>query len=123
MSERALSEAAMLASLRDIHLPADAPGGALADLGVVIGGAALAALLAVAVLRGLSTRRPRPTAHSLRRELDALRTMPEAARRVALLHVLRAHAPERFEQVKGALYEPGGGVDLPTLEAEVARLV
>lgn len=123
MSERALSEAAMLTSLRDIHLPATAPGGSLAELCVAVGLAALSALLVAAALRALSLRRTRPAEPSLRARVAALESLPEAARRTALLHLLRAHAPERYATLREGLYAPGGGVALATLEAEVARLV
>lgn len=123
MSDRALSEPAMLASLRDIHLPSSAPGGLLADLCVAVGSAAFAALALAAILRLLSVRKPRAAAPSLRSELDAVWTLPETQKRVALLHVLREQAPDRYAEIRGALYEPGGGVDLETLEAEAARLV
>ncbi|MFK7751795.1 MAG: hypothetical protein AB8B51_04530 [Sedimentitalea sp.] len=122
MSDRAMSEEAMLLSLRDIRLPPDAAGGLFADLAVTVGLAALCALAAVAILSLLSVRRTPPPARDLASQLDALADHPEPQRRLALLHLLRDHAPERYANLKGALYQPGGGIDTDMLEAEVARL-
>lgn len=123
MTDRAMSETAMLASLRDIDLPAVAAGGVIADLAVTVGLAGLAALVVAGLLRLVSFRRHPGSPDDLRGQLAGLAQRPPEDRRVALLHLLRAHAPERYAAVKGRLYEPGGGVDIDTLEAEVARLV
>lgn len=116
MTDRALSEEAMLASLQDIHLPAAAAGGVAADIAVIIGLASLAALVLVGLFRLLSLKVRRPSPEN---PLTVLQDLPEAERRVKLLHVLREVAPERYATIRGAIYEPGGGVDLETLEAEV----
>lgn len=123
MSDRALSEAAMLTSLRDIRLPAEAAGGIAADLAATIAIAGFAALLLAGVLRLLSLRNTAAAPETLADQLARLEEMPEADRRVALLHLLRAKAPERYRAVRGALYQPMGGVPTATLEAEVNRLV
>lgn len=123
MTDRAISKEAMLTSLRDIRLPAEAPGGAAADLAVATGLACLLALALAAILRALSREPGKKTGATLQDHLAALEGKPEAERRLALLHLLRAHAPERHAALKGALYKPSGGVDAATLEAEVARLV
>ena len=66
----------------------------------------------------------RPAAgSSLRAQILAMTDMPDDTRRVALLHLFRDAQPERYAAIKGALYQPGGGVDIATLEAEVARIV
>ena len=122
MSDRALSEAAMLTSLRDIRLPVEAAGGMAADIAAALGLAGLAALIVAGLLRLLAQRRPRTTQTSLQDRLAALEALPEDARRVAMLHLLRAQDPARYAAIKGTLYQPGGGADLATLEAEVARL-
>lgn len=123
MSDRAMTKEAMLTSLRDIRLPADAPGGFVADLAVAIGLACAAALMIAALLRVLSLRaRPR-SVQTLQDRLAALAGRPEAERRVALLHLLREYKPDRFADIRGALYRPDGGVDISALEAEVARIV
>ena len=122
MSDQAMSEAAMLISLRDITLPVDAAGGAVADIAVTVGLAGVLALIIAAVLRLFSMRRP-AAGSILRAQILAINDMPEDTRRVALLHLLREAQPERYAAIKGALYQPGGGVDIATLEAEVTRLV
>lgn len=122
MSERGLSEEAMLSSLRDIRLPAEAAGGIVADMLVGIGLAGLAVLLVVGVLRVFSTRRTMPRPPTLAQQLSELDGASAADRRVGLLHLLRAHAPDRYRDVAQRLYHPDA-VDLPTLEAEVSRLV
>lgn len=123
MTDRAISKEAMLTSLRDIRLPAEAPGGAAADLAVAVGLACLLALMFAVILRALSFKRGQKKRVTLQDRLAALAGRPEEERRLALLHLLRAHAPERYAAVKGALYKPSGGVDVATLEVEVARLV
>ncbi|WP_299964113.1 hypothetical protein [uncultured Roseobacter sp.] len=120
MTDRAISEAAMLASLRDIRLPEIAAGGTLAEVAAVIGLASVAALLLVGVIRLLS-REKQPQATGSETGLAALAHLTGAERRVALLHLLRARAPERFAAIKGEIYTPGGGIDLETLEHEVRR--
>lgn len=118
MTDRALSEAAMRASLHDIDLPARAAGGFAADLALAIGLGGLGALLLVVLFRLVSLR-ARPPAPA--DPVAAVYDLPDPARRVALLHLLRARAPERYAEIRGAIYSPGGGIDLATLEAEVRR--
>ncbi|WP_227272151.1 hypothetical protein [Roseobacter weihaiensis] len=123
MTDRAISKEAMLTSLRDIHLPAEAPGGFVADLAVAVGLACLAALVIAALLRALSLKARPNSARTLQDRLAALADRSEAERRVALLHLLREHQPDRYAELRGALYRPGNGLDLALLEAEVARRV
>ncbi|WP_341232955.1 hypothetical protein [uncultured Sulfitobacter sp.] len=122
MTDQAMSEAAMLISLRDITLPVDAAGGLGADIAATVGLAGILALIIAGMFRLFSMRRP-AAASPLRGQLFAIREMPDDARRIALLHLLRQAQPERYAVIKCALYQPGGGVDIDTLEAEVARLV
>ncbi|NOE27022.1 hypothetical protein [Ruegeria sp. HKCCD6157] len=123
MSEKALSEATMLASLRDIHLPAEAAGGAVAEYAAVLGIAALASVGCVAILRLLSVRtaanrRPDPPDRSVEQPGWSV-----DRRRVALLHKLRTQSPKRYAELTGDLYQPGGEPDLATLQEEVAGRV
>jgi hypothetical protein len=122
MTDQAMSETAMLISLRDITFPVDAAGGLGADIAATVGLAGILALIIAGMLRLFSMRRP-AAASPLRGQFLAIREMPDDARRVALLHLLKQAQPERYAAIKGALYQPGGGVDIATLEAEVARLV
>lgn len=123
MSDTALSKDAMLLSLRDIRLPSEAAGGMIADIAVVVGIASLAALVCVAVLRLLS-QRPRPVQSvTPKDQLAALQGLSEPDKRVALLHLLRAHAPERFDALRGDLYRRDAPLEVSQLEAEVARVV
>ncbi|WP_170335204.1 hypothetical protein [Ruegeria arenilitoris] len=123
MNETAMSEATMLASLRDTRLPAEAAGGVLAEYAAVVGMAALAAVCVVFVLRLLSIRRVAT------RTGFAVDTQPDMSgwsddrRRVALLHQLRKRDPKRYSELAGDLYRPGGGPDLASLKDEVARRV
>jgi hypothetical protein len=122
MTDQAMSEAAMLISLRDITLPVEAAGGSAADIAATVGLAGILALIIAGMLRLFSMRRP-AAASPLRGQFLAIREMPDDARRIALLHLLRQAQPEHYAAIKGALYQPEGGVDIATLEAEVARLV
>ena len=121
MNEGALTEAAVQAGLRDIRLPAEAAGGVLAEIAAVIAVAALLALMFVALWRWIGVRGRRGRKGE---DLAALAEMAPEARRVALLHLLKQRAPERFERYRGALYRPspdGAEIDLTALEAEVRR--
>ncbi len=122
MTERALSEEAMLAGLRDIHLPAEAAGGPLADIAAAVALAGVAALLLSGVLRLLSHRRVREPPPDLRTELAELGSLPEEARRVALLHLLKSRAPDRFAALRGQLYRPESRLTVAALEGEVRKL-
>lgn len=123
MSDGALSETAMLISLRDIRLPPEAAGGVVADVAVTLGLAALIAFFMAGLARAVSQRKITGQTPSLRAQIAGLSDQPEPERRVALLHLLRAHAPDRYVALRGDIYAPGGGVDPDTLEAEVQRLV
>jgi hypothetical protein len=122
MTDQAMSESAMLISLRDITLPVDAAGGLGADIAATVGLAGVLALI-IAGMLGLFSMRRRVEIPPLRGQFLAIREMPDDARRVALLHLLKQAQPEHYAAIKGALYQPGGGVDTATLEAEVTRLV
>ena len=123
MSDTALSEEALQASLRDIRLPPDNAGGWLADVLLVAGLAGLLALAVVAVLRLVTARRRPARLPSLADDLAALAKLPESEQRIALLHLLRTHAPERFEALRPELYRPGPAADLARLQAEVQACV
>lgn len=122
MSDGALSEAAMRASLIDIRLPAEAAGGIWADLAIAIGLAGLLAVVVAALFRLAGQRRPAPTAPNVQERLADIAVLPAPERRVALLHLLREQAPERYADLSPGLYRPGGGPGLDELTAEVARL-
>lgn len=121
MSEGALSKEAMLAGLEDIRLPADASGGLIAELAVAVG---LAAMLAAAVLfliRLFGVVRPPAPGVGMEDKISALRDLPDADRRLKLLHLMKERAPERYAAVRdnAGLYRPDGGPDLTDLEAEL----
>ena len=123
MSDGALSETALLASLRDIRLPSDAAGGILAEIAVAVGAAGLSAITLVLLLRLISRRQVRVDPPTLQDHIDALAQGTDAERRVGLLHLLRRHAPERFAKLKPDLYRPNSALDIQQLETEVARFV
>ncbi len=118
-----MSVEAMLAGLQDIRLPSTAPGGVLADLVAAFALACLLALIVGAVIRLVSRPRSDRAAPGLGDRLDALADLPEDARRVALLHLLKSHAPERFAALKAGLYRPGLAPDTAQIESELRRHV
>lgn len=120
MSETALSETAMLSSLRDIRLPAEAAGGIWADVAVSAGLAGLAALTVAGLVRLISLRLHTPSPVTLRDQLAELEHLPEADQRVGLLHLLKQVAPERYAEIRKTLYRPAAGPDLMALRDEVA---
>jgi len=121
MTGGAMSREAMLASLGDIRLPAEAAGGMLADFAAAIGLAALAALIVVAILRGAGTKRATHRLPTLAERRSAVEALSGETRRVAMLHLLREAAPDRLAAFGDRLYRPGG-VAVEEIEQEVARL-
>lgn len=121
MTDTALSEEAMLASLRGLSLPAEAAGGTVADIAVAIGLAALMALVVVGFLRLITVKRE--DVKDAQTHLSALSDLPEDSQRIALLHMLKTAAPDRFAKMAADMYRPQHKVDLETLRAEVARHV
>ena len=122
MTDRAMSEAAMLESLRDIRLPEVAAGGLLADLLVAAGLAGLAVLVVAGLFRLISLRRPPKATSTLTDALQEAESLPEPLQRTAFLHMLRQHAPERYKALRGALYA-SDELTTPMIREEVARLV
>jgi hypothetical protein len=118
MADRALTEEALFAGLRDIRLPDQAAGGVLAEVL-----AALALGLVVAVVLGLVLRMltlARPVAATAATDVS---TLPEEEQTLALLRILKANAPERYAALRGRIYQAGGLPDLAELRQEVARHV
>ena len=116
-AEGAMSEAAMLASLHDIRLPASAPGGAFADVAAAVAVAALATLLLLGVLRLFTTRRPKAEAGDHQNPIPG--DLPEARRRVELLHRLKRQAPDAFSRLRSRLYRPGA-ITVQEIEREAS---
>lgn len=117
MSAQDPAREAMLAGLHDIRLPAEAPGGLLAEIAVVL---ALGIVLAVAVawvLGRLAQPHPQPAA-DLTAQVAALRALPEEARALALLRLL---PPGEAAALRARLYLPGGHPDAAALEAALLR--
>ncbi|MEP3330951.1 hypothetical protein [Sedimentitalea sp.] len=121
MADRALTREAMLNGLHDIRLPADAPGGLIAELLAVVGCALIAAMLLGLIMRGVTLPRRQQKEANLQDRLAALAVLPDSERHLALLHLLKSERPDKFETLSGQLYAPGGVPDISTLEAEVAR--
>lgn len=121
MTQTALSEAAMLDGLRDIRLPAGSAEAVLADVVTALGLGGVAAVAVLLILRAIAQLRPRQRPPSLQLKTQAALAMPPAARRVALLRLLRDHAPDRFAALEPQLYQPGAVTD-DTLAAEVRAL-
>ncbi len=120
MTGRALTEEAMLAGLRDIHLPAEAAGGALSDMAAAIALAGFAAMLVAGTVRWLSQRREEEP--GLTDFLDEISNASPSEQRVALLHRLKGQAPDKFAALSAGLYRPGPAIDIERLKAEVRAL-
>lgn len=122
MSGEAISEEVLQASLRDIRLPAEAPGGFAAELAAALALAILAALLVGGLLRLVSRRRPRLGAN-LAGDIARTEALDDRQKRLALLHLLKTHAPERYATLTASLYRPGNTLDIATLKAALERHV
>ena len=112
----------MRTSLHDITLPPEAAGGWLSDVAMTVGLAALVALVLAGALRLISQRRAALRPRTMADRLADLRGLPPDDRRIALLHLLRSRAPDRYAEVARDLYRRDTSLDLDGLEAEVARL-
>lgn len=122
MSDGKISEAQMLASLHDIELPAQALGGQIPELFMIIGIAGLSGMLLALLVRTVFTH-SRNAGSDTQRRLRQIHKLPEPERRVALLHLLRDRAPDRYASYQDKLYHSDGGIDLVRLEREVRDLV
>ena len=115
MAERALTEEAMLAGLHDIRLPADAPGGLVAEVLAAGGLGVLAALVVAALVVALTRLKPATSARpdSNHGEIDSDN---DNARRLRLLHQLKTERPEAFAQLSSDLYRKGGLPEVAAIE-------
>lgn len=118
MTERALDETVVQASLLDIHLPAEAAGGWPAELAAALALGGAVALVIGALLRLLSVGK---AAVSTPVDLAAMTDLRDTERRVALLHILRSKSPERLRALAPRLYRPDG-LSLAEIEREVQAL-
>ncbi|MDU9005774.1 hypothetical protein [Sedimentitalea todarodis] len=120
MADRALTREAMLNGLHDIRLPAEAPGGLIAELLAVIGVALIIAVLVGLIMRSVTLPGKKPAKQSPQDRLAALAKLPDSDRQIALLHLLKSERPDAFRKLSPQLYAPGGAPDIRVLEAEVA---
>ena len=112
MADRALSEEAMLAGLRDIRLPPDAAGGFAAEL---LAAVALGLILAVVAGWMLRMLRAAPRLRHAPPPQRAAALSPDQTR-LALLHDLKTRRPDIFARYAPSLYRPGGLPDAEELE-------
>jgi hypothetical protein len=115
MAERALTEDAMLASLHDIRLPSDAPGGLLAE-GLAAGGLGLLLALGVAGLVVLLTRLNPAAIVKTDTNSGESGAVGDDARRRRLLRQLKDAQPKRFAALAPDLYRKGGLPEIDALE-------
>ncbi|SFB12196.1 hypothetical protein SAMN05421688_3053 [Poseidonocella pacifica] len=120
MAERALTRDAVLQGLQDIRLPADAPGGFLAELLVALGAglffALLLAILARAVLRFQPKARPR----TLSGRIADLRGLGPERQALGLLALVKQRRPEVYARYARDLYQADGMPSVEALERELA---
>ena len=121
MADRALTREAMLNGLHDIRLPAEAPGGLIAELLAIVGVALIAAIVIGLIMRSVTLPRKKPQEVSPQDRLTALAGLPERERQIALLHLLKSERPDAYRNLSAQLYAPGGTPDVATLQAEAAR--
>lgn len=107
----------LLTGLRDIRLPGDAPGGLAAEILVMVGLGAILALTVALVLKMFTTQqRHRPIRPpDLDTQIDALRTLPDEQRALALLHLIREQ--NQGDALPEGRYAPGGIPSIDALEA------
>lgn len=111
MTETALSEKAMRDSLLDIRLPSDPASAFYADLMLAAGLGGFAALILVGLAQLMSRRGTTPDKETIQERIAFLQTLPDDVRRVGFLYLLQEIAPERYSQIKPALYRPNTEAD------------
>ena len=116
MAEQGISHDALLAGLHDIRLPEHAAGGVLAEVMVALALGLAAALLVSLIAPLFAQRKVVAVAPALDERVAVLRDLPEEARALALLHLLREVTPEVRQQERRALYTPGGMPEAAMLE-------
>lgn len=121
MTDAPLSDAAMRVALLDLHLPSSVPGDAVGELAAAVAFGGLAAVAVAGVLRLITRRRRAHAVEPLTAALDRLAKAPEDVRRVGLLHLLKARAPERFATLRAELYRPGSALTADQLDTELRR--
>lgn len=120
MADPLISHETMLASLHDIRLPTEAAGGLLAEIAVAIALGLLCAAALGFVMPAFAQRRRPEVEPSLDERVADLRHLPDEARAMALLHLMRDAAPETLPKDCTTLYAVDG---FPTAaELETALL-
>lgn len=100
--------ATLLAGLHDIRLPAQAAGGAAADILAAVGFGLLLALCLSPAVRALTRTGRRGGEAGLAARLAEIERLPEAQRQSALLRVVGEVKPEYLRRKGADLYRRGG---------------
>ena len=120
MADPLISHETILASLHDIRLPTEAAGGLLAEVAVAIGLGFLCAGVLGFVIPVFAGRRRPEVGRTLVERVADLRHLPDEARAMALLHLMRSATPETMPKDRTTLYAADG---FPTAaELETALL-
>ena len=121
MTDRAISQEALLQGLRDIHLPPEIAGGGIAQVLAAVAIGAGLALLIGGVLRLFSMRLVTAKPATVAERIVAARDLPSDAQKIALLHLLKDVSPERYQALTQGLYQPNGTPDAHQIEKELRQ--
>lgn len=112
----------LLSGLYGNRLPETAAGGIWADMLVAVGIGLLCAVAVSSLLPLItSERRQKPTV-TLRVEIARLESLPDAARKIGLLHLLRERDPRSFHALRSRLYGRGKFPACAELEESLRQL-
>ncbi len=121
MTDKAISQEALLQGLRDIHLPPEIAGGGIAQVLAAVAIGAGLALLIGGVLRLFSMRHVTARPATVSDRIKAARALPSEAQQIALLHLLKDVSPDRYQALTQGLYQPDGTPDARQIEKELRQ--
>ena len=120
MSDTALSEQAMRDSLIGLRFPVEAALEPYADLFLAAGLGGCVGLVCIGLARLFARHKDVSRPPGLPERISALQGLPEDARRVGFVNLLKEIAPDRYAAIRAELYRSDTVIDP---EAEVSRHV
>lgn len=119
MEGRALTIDELIAAMHDIRLPADAPGGFLAELFAAIGVGLAIALLFGWVLSKFTVRPKKQELRTIEQRVAEVKDLTEESKVTELLHILKVVDPVRATSFSASIYERNSLPDASSIEQAI----
>jgi len=116
MEGRVLTIDELIAAMHDIRLPADAPGGFLAEMFAAIGLGLGFALLLSWLLSQFTKKLETKVAQTVEQRVASVQNLQEDAKVTELLHILRSVDPARAKSLSASIYERSSPLDAAKIE-------